>query len=158
MSLCAKVTDFGSSAIRDQLRMPEGTPPWSAPELQCGQRHNVFAEDIIVSDLYSFGLIAAHLLLSKADLVRTDIFLVEPTKTTVQTLKEIQQRESLEQIFMFIANASDLEPLHLQVLEMILHGTLVSEPGLRKLDWKRLLELTKRDHPIRCPVCPVVKL
>ena len=143
-NICSQVADFGSSAIRGQLRIPEGTPLWNAPELQIGHRHYVSAEDIISSDLYSFGLLAAHVLVPKADLAKIDLFLLEPTRNTTQTLRTLQKGGSLGRKLISVAATSNIPPVHLQLLDMILIGALHSDPSLRVFDWRAILDLVEK--------------
>ncbi|KAM7210702.1 hypothetical protein V8F06_013911 [Rhypophila decipiens] len=64
----AKLTDFGHSVFRsdeDPSSLPVWTPLWSAPEVS--QEHGVTSfEGIMAADIYSYGLVAASILVGKS--------------------------------------------------------------------------------------------
>lgn len=140
--------DFGSCAIRGQERVPEGTRPWNAPELQINQRHHVTAEDIMLSDLYSIGLLIFHVLIPQADLVKADLFLLEPTQTGMQTLRASQKDDSLWQKVRLIAEIDNISPRNRQMLDMIASGTLRGDPNLRDLRWSQVLALAHNEKTL----------
>ena len=144
--------DFGSCAISGQERVPEGTRPWNAPELQINQRH-VTAEDIMLSDLYSIGLLIFHVLIPQADLVKADLFLLKPTQTGMQTLRASQKDDSLWQKVRSIAEIDNISPRNRQMLDMIASGTLRGDPNLRDLRWSQALALAHNEKTLRWDLC-----
>ena len=132
--ICCQVTDFGSSAIRGQVRIPEGTPLWNAPELQTARQDYISADDIMFSDLYSIGFLAAHILIPMNALKSHDLFFIDPTPSTNEKLKNLQMIDSLRDKILYIARTSDIPSLHQRVLEEVILKTLIQEPDRRKLD------------------------
>jgi hypothetical protein len=147
--MCCKVVDFGSCAIRGQERVPEGTRPWNAPELQVNQRHHVTAEDIMSSDLYSIGLLIFHVLIPQADLVKAGLFFLKPTETGMQTLITSQNDDSLGQKVRSIPGVGNISPPNRQMLDMIASGTLHGDPNLRDLRWSQVLALAQNEKSLR---------
>jgi serine/threonine protein kinase len=143
--ICCRVVDFGSCVIQGQERVPEGTRPWNAPQLEIGQQRHVRGEDIISSDLYSLGLLISHVLIPKVDLVKADLFLLQPTRAVMGTLKALQKEDSLGRTLLSLADASNISSPNCNILEMIISSTLRGDPSLRVLDWSLVLALTHND-------------
>lgn len=123
------------------MRIPEGTPLWNAPELQTAQQVCISADDIVFSDLYSIGFLAAHILIPMNALKSHDMFFIDPTPSTNQKLKNLQLMDSLTHKILCIAMASDIPSLHQRVLGEAISDTLIQEPGRRKVDWTHLVGL-----------------
>jgi serine/threonine protein kinase len=132
-NLRALLTDFGAAIILGQERQPFGTKLWNAPELRIGKLNHAFAEDIMAADLYSFGLLAAHILIPNDELTRADIFLIQPKEHTSQVLSVLKKEERLIETLTDIARASGIPQNNQILLRTILESTLLMNTSDRTL-------------------------
>jgi hypothetical protein len=151
--------DFGGSAVVGQERLPQGTVPWNAPEilLHSGRQTRVPAETIITADLYSSGLLIAHILIPKDLLISSELCLLElskdsPSPETLGNLKSVQEQGNLAQALCAIGANSFMPLPNLELLNTILPTLLQSDPRTRRLDEEKTLPLidgfiSKRYHP-----------
>jgi serine/threonine protein kinase len=75
-----RLIDFGSCSIRGQKRLPTKSAPWNAPELEYAQE--LTTDDLIQSDIYSFGLLCVHIMIPLQDLIKANVLFLRHSEQT----------------------------------------------------------------------------
>jgi hypothetical protein len=139
--------DFGSCSIQGQKRMPFKSTPWNAPELEHCQE--LTTDSLILSDIYSFGLLCIHILLPLQDLMKANaLFLRQPEQTDAEwsqflsatfLRKQKDTGDSLALDILKTAEESSIPPTHKFLIREIVNSTIQTQPDHRKLPWAEIL-------------------
>jgi serine/threonine protein kinase len=142
-----RVIDFGSCAIRGQKRLPTKSPPWNAPELDDAQEFT--SDNLILSDIYSFGLLCVHIILPLDELANANVFLIRrPGQTDDQWRhflsimagkKRKDSGDTLASEILGVIEKSDIPTNQKLLLRMIVNETIKSQSDYRTFPWSRML-------------------
>ncbi|KAI9697382.1 MAG: hypothetical protein M1836_004660 [Candelina mexicana] len=144
-SIKLKIIDFGASAIGHQKLQPVISAPWNAPESATEQE--LPASAIILSDLYSLGLICAQILLSREILADANLLLMPQGQTTnawaktLEHIKALKQNDLLASKLMILIDISKLPTVQQQLLRSLIPQVICHDPSHRRLNWKELRKL-----------------
>ncbi|ORY10808.1 hypothetical protein BCR34DRAFT_614986 [Clohesyomyces aquaticus] len=138
-------TDFGSSVIEGQNRLPTSSEPWNAPELQASLEP-VHFEFLRQADIYAFGLMCVHILVPLRDLEKAGLsFIRRPDDSDDQwsqmldNLKAIKLskagKETLQDILLSLFDSVDISAKRKELLECLIKATLQPLPEDRQIPW-----------------------
>lgn len=136
--------DFGSSAIGGQTRIPTKSEPWNAPELEFSTRE-FDCNELVQTDLYSFGLVCLHILLPLKDLNNSNLCLIRTQEQTddqwtefvsqTRNQKMLHHGEGFVCQILGIIESSNASPDEKNLLKKVVETTIEPPPGKRKLPW-----------------------
>jgi len=138
-----QLADFGGSAITGEERIPQGTIPWNAPELDPHKNHRsqrlVPAEQLLKADLFSLGLLIAHILIPCDILAASSLCLLgfeenPPGQEWFDSFMMLRDKEALADRFANIAAERKIEPSCLEWLHKLLPDLLKTDYSQRRVD------------------------
>ncbi|KAH8726575.1 kinase-like domain-containing protein [Phaeosphaeriaceae sp. PMI808] len=142
------LTDFGSSVVQGQKRLPTSSEPWSAPELQTSSDPVGF-EFLRQADLFSFGLVCMLILIPLRDLERANLcFIRHPDHTENQwaqlrndwkVKKSKAGQEALQGTILSLVESVNISAKRKGPLKTIIKATLQPQPGNRQMPWTEML-------------------
>lgn len=145
-----KIIDFGASAFGDQMRRPFVSTPWNAPESVTSRE--IPASAMILSDLYSFGLLCIQILLPRDILADANLFFMHRGQTTgewektLDNVEILKQGDSLATKLMSLVEMSELPNVHLRLLHYLIPHVVCSHPDRRLLNWKELRDIFAEEN------------
>ena len=140
-----KIIDFGASAVGRQMRQPVVSIPWNAPESATVQE--LPASAMILSDLYSLGLICATILLPREILADAKLLLMPRGQTTeawaatLENLEALKLNDSLASKLMSLVDMSELPTVQHRLLRSLIAQVVCHDSSRRCLNWKELRKL-----------------
>ncbi|KAF3002326.1 hypothetical protein E8E14_005652 [Neopestalotiopsis sp. 37M] len=143
--IACELIDFGSSVINGQQLMPVVSEPWEAPELS--KRSGVSwmgFEDMVQTDLYSYGLVCVHLLVPLNQLRDAGITLIREQDQKIDDwerhIAEVRRKKILDDEALKFGNflhrtlsEMDLPDSVHRMVSIIVENTILPEPGHRRL-------------------------
>lgn len=148
----SKIIDFGASAFGNQMRQPVFSTPWNAPESVTMQE--VPASAMILSDLYSFGLLCAQILLPRGILADAKLLFMPQERMTAEwaeTLENVeilQRSDSLATALMSLVDRSVLPTVQERLLRALIPQVVCNDPSRRSLNWKELKEIFAKENSL----------
>jgi serine/threonine protein kinase len=141
-----RMIDFGSCAIRGQKRLPTKSPPWNAPELDDAQEFT--SDNLILSDIYSFGLLCVHIILPLDELANANAFLIRRPRQTddqwqhfLSAMVGKKSKDSGDTLALEILNViekSDIPTNQKLLLRKIVNETIKSRSDYRTFPWSEM--------------------
>jgi serine/threonine protein kinase len=141
-----QIIDFGGSAVIGQERFPQHSIPWNAPELFLDDLsvEMMPAESLIQADLFSLGLVLAHILIPLDVLGSKKLCLLRTyDRETFLHFKGLVQQQNLAETFVSLARESQICSEIIGLLEQLLPGLLHIQPGERKLNYELVQNLLR---------------
>ncbi|KAM7184612.1 hypothetical protein V8F20_012135 [Naviculisporaceae sp. PSN 640] len=132
----AKLTDFGHSVIKADAnpRLIGWTPPWEAPEIHqlSGEGADITFEDIMATDVFSYGLVAASIIIGRS--------VVSSGLNGLATLSAISSAKTDDRLMDLVLDAISEEDkeksdsdFDFAVVESLLHCCLKKQPSWRSI-------------------------
>ena len=144
-SVNVQVIDFGASAIGHQRRQPVISAPWNSPESE--REPELSSSAMMLSDLYSFGLVCAQILFPRKQLSHAGLLFMPRGETTdawTQTLDNVRvykQNDSLSSKFTALLEQSDLPAAQKRLLKQLVSQLVRRDPNSRSINWHETRDL-----------------
>lgn len=134
------------------MRQPVVSTPWNAPESVTTQE--VPASAMILSDLYSFGLLCAQILLPRRILADANLLFMPQEQTTTKWAKTLEsveilkRHDSLATTLMSLVDVSELPTVQQRLLRALIPQVVCNDPSRRSLNWKELREIFAKENSL----------
>ncbi|CAG8950088.1 hypothetical protein HYFRA_00008322 [Hymenoscyphus fraxineus] len=152
------LTDFGSSSIRGQKRFPTMSEPWNAPELESAHQVLEF-DELVQTDIFSFGLVCIHLLLPLEELKSANLCLLRSPGwqdnewkqfiNRVKGLKRGDSGDNLASLLLDITEKSKQSTDAKELLHTLVKTTISPQPGKRSIPWTLIEQYLSRSFDIK---------
>lgn len=153
----AQIADFGSSILLSEIpagaktRLQSHTPPWNAPE----STSEIGREDLVKTDIYSYGLLFGRVMLQGASPFASEVDLAsflgsglpEHDFVEIQKLRDADKID--EHVYEKIRETGFYSDEELQIIKLVLEKTLRTEIKDRI---GTLMPI--REFLVRCATCP----
>jgi hypothetical protein len=133
--------------------LPTLNEPWNAIELENSVRSFGF-EELVQTDIFSFGLICFHLLLPIELLESADLCLLQQSTQTdhhwttflnqMKTAKHVKVGQTLSVRLLNLIEKSNVSIQVKALLQSIVTSTIQPEPGQRTLPWTDILPFIEK--------------